>query len=254
MSSRWYINLSVLVLCFLSSCSVKEDRTQCPCRLHLSCDELLISPELDLTLIAESYLAKETLRFDEREKMLMVPRCELQVIAMLGGYGAKVYNGLYNIDLGKQADSLYCSSLSCDCNQDNAYAVVGAKKQFATVYLHLMTGAASSPVRRIIVEGEVNGFDISGMSPTKGAFRCELAPDDFNSCSFRVPRQLDGSLRIIMIDSMGRESQFDAGVRIMESGYDWGKGDLSDILLDVDCVELETGIVINDWKVVEIAA
>ena len=64
----------------------------------------------------------------------------------------------------------------------------------------------------------------------------------------RVPRQEDASLALKIQDVDGYEKTFALGEYIAESGFDWNRPDLQDVLVQIDYARTQVIFTINDWR------
>lgn len=241
------------MLClFLSSCSVKEDRLRCPCRLVIGFDESIESSELSVSV----HSAGETVFEDVLHpalldsRVLLVPRNVVSVISYDPLSELCQDAEIYLIEPGKQCDSIYCGVTIVDCRGDEASAVVSAGKQFATVYLNVIASGSSPTLpESVLVSGDICGLNLATLLPVRGEFFYNTDLDEYRSCSFRVPRQQDSRLSLELSGNTGSTGSIDIGRIISNSGYDWSAESLPDILLDISLAELEAGLIVSDWNV-----
>jgi len=246
-----------LLLLTLVSCSVKEDRGTCPCRLELVFVGGMSFPDVVVNATeGESLRLNETLRVTEPGQSfeMLVPR-GLVSLSAVEKYGrmtdaeASGGTGIIRIRKGFQSDSIYTCHMVVDCTAEQAVASVVTKKQFAGIHLRVMSEemgfSAGSEVR---VRGNVDAFDVETSSPIEGEFEYATVLDDDLCCTFRVPRQLDSSLQLELTDVSGQRHAFAAGRLIELYGYDWKEDALKDILLDIDFSEMDYGITVGDWN------
>ena len=290
----------------LSSCSVKEDRSGCPCWMTVDLSKVAESrrksPEMQSCTeyqevtkslesrqhIAESVVLRLRGNSDEDEvdyavKMTEtvntevgaleyeVPRGSIgvSVIEMpdrVGHDGIAGYDGdKIRIPVGEQMDSLYgffkmyhtrCESVLCD---------VDLHKEFCTVSFTLGDEGYSSPYD-IEVWGNVAGVSAWDLMPVKGDFR--YAPVQKNGVyQVRVPRQVDNSLELVMLEipdhvgydgaQVGHDGGADdervvvdrlpLGEYIARSGYDWAEEDLADVSVALDLEKQQVMITVSGW-------
>ena len=241
----------VLVLLVLASCSVKEDRSGCPCRLEIIFTGEMAFPEVVLSATAgEALRLSETVRVKESGPVheILVPRGMVSLSALEKFGQAAETSGLIRIRKGCQADSVYTCHLDVDCRSEAAEARVATKKQFAAIHLRVMSADMGfSPGAKVRVTGNVDAFDPVTSTPQSGEFEYVTELDDGLACTFRVPRQLDSSLQVEITDVYGRPFPFEAGRYIERYGYDWKEDALKDILLDIDFNDSDYAITIADW-------
>ena len=235
----------------VTSCSVKEDRTPCPCWLGIH-----ITPSLDrgrdLTVSAwdEGRIFSQTVSVadypDAYEQT--VPKGHVTVSAYCGRKVSTEEGGRIIIPHGYDADPVWAHLRMVDCTGEFAKDTVDMCKQWATVYLKIENSSEDEYPYRLAVESDVCGFDIRDLSPVSGPFRCELELDSEESCSFRLPRQRDDSRSVITVYSNGeRLDDLPLYQWIEATGYSWHDRNLKDIYIGVDYVRAEVTLVIQGW-------
>ena len=260
----------------LSSCSVKEDRSGCPCWMTVEmpdmvghdggqvdnddCVVLRLRGNSDEDEVDYSYQVTESVRVDAEVLEYEVPRGSVgvSVIEMPDRVG---YDGIVGHDgdevripVGEQMDSLYgyfrmfytrCESVLCD---------VELHKEFCTVSFTLGDEGYVSPYD-LEVWGNVAGVSAWDLMPLEGDFRFAPSPED-GVYRVRVPRQLDASLELVMLempDQAGHDGEravvdrLPLGEYIARSGYDWTAEDLADVHIALDMEKQQVMITVSDW-------
>ena len=260
----------------LSSCSVKEDRSGCPCWMTVEmpdmvghdggqvdnddCVVLRLRGNSDEDEVDYSYQVTESVRVDAEVLEYEVPRGSVgvSVIEMPDRVG---YDGIVGHDgdevripVGEQMDSLYgyfrmfytrCESVLCD---------VELHKKFCTVSFTLGDEGYVSPYD-LEVWGNVAGVSAWDLMPLEGDFRFAPSPED-GVYRVRVPRQLDASLELVMLempDQAGHDGEravvdrLPLGEYIARSGYDWTAEDLADVHIALDMEKQQVMITVSDW-------
>ena len=148
--------------------------------------------------------------------------------------------------VGEQMDSLYgffkmyhtrCESVLCD---------VDLHKEFCTVSFTLGDEGYSSPYD-IEVWGNVAGVSAWDLIPVKGDFR--YAPMQKNGVyQVRVPRQVDNSLELVMLEDSEIVDRLPLGEYIVRSGYDWTAEDLDDVNVVLDLEMQQVMITVSGWN------
>ena len=246
------------ILLAVASCSVKEDRTDCPCRLDIILSEDISSPSVAVwggNGASRCFDAVIDPVSDGTLYSVSVPRGTLGLHAfeMLGGIGTAGKDFL--ISAGCQADSLYAFCAEVDCSGESAQAAVSTRKQFATVFLRIAyEGDAAAAVSRVSVRGNVCGISAATLSPIAGEFLYETVPDSDGGCTFRLPRQDSGALALDLCFTDGTSSTVDIGTRILSEGYDWSGDALGDILLDLEVgtADISVSVGVCPWEVVDL--
>ena len=248
-----------IALIFLgTACSVKETRTGCPCYLHVS----FSAPDTAGTVLLLGWNGeprfREQVRIEQSRPYWVRPVGKeiLSLAACKGTVQASLDGHQVTIRAGQQADSLYASHLMVDATGDLAYAEVTFRKQFATVFLDIRKPA--DRVRRctFLVEGNTCGFDLLDFAPVPGPFRfTPKVPEGEGIVPFRIPRQLDASMTVTVIQPDAPTARIPLGELIGRLGYRWDTEELQDIYVAVDLVvgTIEIGIAgWEDGKVVQL--
>ena len=280
----------------LSSCSVKEDRSGCPCWMTVDLSDVAESrwksPEVQSCTeyqevtkslesrqhIAESVVLRLRGNSDEDEvdyafKMTEtvntevgaweyeVPRGSVGVSAVALGNeipGQAGYDGIVGHDViaghdgdeiripvGEQMDSLYgffrmfytrCESVLCD---------VELHKEFCTVSFTLGDDGYVSPYD-LEVWGNVAGVSAWDLMPLEGDFRFTPSPED-GVYRVRVPRQVDNSLELVMLEDSEIVDRLPLGEYIARSGYDWTAENLEDVHIALDLENQQVMITVSGW-------
>lgn len=157
-----------------------------------------------------------------------------------GNYGDEI-----RVPVGEQMDSLYgffkmyhtrCESVLCD---------VELHKEFCTVSFTLGEDGYSSPYD-IEVWGNVAGVSAWDLMPVLGEFR--YAPMQKNGVyQVRVPRQVDNSLELVMLEDSEIVDRLPLGEYIARSGYDWTAEDLADVNVALDLEMQQVMITVSGW-------
>lgn len=161
------------------------------------------------------------------------------------GKSAWYHGDEIRIPVGEQMDSLYgffkmyhtrCESVLCD---------VELHKEFCTVSFTLGEEGYSSPYD-IEVWGNVAGVSAWDLMPVLGEFR--YAPMQKNGVyQVRVPRQVDNSLELVMLEDSEIVDRLPLGEYIARSGYDWTAEDLADVNVALDLEMQQVMITVSGW-------
>lgn len=280
--NRFLFVMWMVGMLFLSSCSIKEDRDGCPCWMMVEMpgqaghdgekvgqdgrfpvgagDDgtvvLRLRGNSDEDAVDYEYQVTEAVRVDVGALEYEVPRGSVGVSAVAfgneipgrAGYDGKSagYDGdEIRVPVGEQMDSLYgffkmyhtrCESVLCD---------VELHKEFCTVSFTLGEEGYSSPYD-IEVWGNVAGVSAWDLMPVLGEFR--YAPMQENGVyQVRVPRQVDNSLELVMLEDSEIVDRLPLGEYIARSGYDWTAEDLADVNVALDLKMQQVMITVSGW-------
>ncbi len=242
--------LAVLLLASLSACSIKEDRTVCPCRLVMDFSKI---DTLDVrsvrTLLADGETVISSSSYEAEDFMpelaLDVPRSKIAINVYAGAdHGCVLENGL-QIPLGQDCPELYMHSSLVDAEGESACERIRLHKNFCRMRIEFVNTEGRTYVLRL--KSNVCGYDMGG-SPMEGSFAYEPHMSDGRNCEVRLPRQIDSSLSMEIDDGTGVQKVFSLGGYIAATGYDWAAEDLADIDIVIDWSMTSIRLGVKDWE------
>lgn len=243
---------ALLILC---SCSVLEDRGLCPRLLHidLSARENYICDSVEVRLYStEGRLWRGTVSRNEYEKGLDV-RFECRGDFFINVMDKRI-TALSDVDTdagleivsGGQCPEAYMHFIPCLNDRMELAQKVSISKNYCTVSMDFLAEDLDKYI--IDVQGDISGYSLDG-APCGGEFSYRPEIGSARNCSFRVPRQVDASLRLGIRPKDGGDAHYFAlGSYIGQSGYDWSKKDLDDICISIDYSATRFVIQINGWE------
>lgn len=265
--SRWALVLTgvAAITGLAGSCTVKEDRTNCPCFLYIDLHKL---PEkmrmpnsglwLDVVAHTGSVVKMETISPSDYSApdwvIVSVPKGNTLVSAANGRVHMKPALDGRSITLpeGYEADSLYMHSDIVDCTGESARDTVRLHKQWCTLSLVLESPDALRHYD-FEIQGSWSGISTADLSAIEGKFRTQprrLTPERFE---VRIPRQGDNSLilRLYSENQDGtrgdEEYAYEVGKAIYRAGYDWFRRDLDDVTVKIDVARCDMEVRILPW-------
>ena len=252
----------------LAACSVKEDRTSCPCLLNIITTEAFAplsensSDEWTLTLtgyaeegtIVEECFGKEGLR-DTLE--YPVKKGSVVMMAWLADTGMPVSGRYCLVPEGEQAARLYACSSRIDASGETVYFPVQPHKQFTTITL-LDDTEMDNPFggRTPIVRGRTCGLDLTTLQPVRGSFECRAEPAGHlpeRGFQVRIPRQDDPSLELILeAGDNGTGVQFPIGEVLFAQEFTPADGEMPDYIVWLSAtsstLKVSSIITVRPWK------
>ncbi len=255
------VMLVCLVMGLCISCSLKEDRSECPCMLVLDFSEVDRdrSDSLSLGIVsATGFLHTAVVPSGEYGDLyrVEVPKGEVWVNV----YGVDSWSEEFESALSEDNSSIYIP-YGEECPEVRSFSlhtILSAETVTVPVELHknycrlsiTMVYEGELPMQ-ISILGDVCGYDKEG-SPVSGAFLYEPMGSE-GLFYVRIPRQTDSTLRLNLSDEEEVLREFAIGEYIIESGYDWLAEDLDDVWIEVDYTKTLVTITVGDWtKIVEI--
>ena len=248
-----YIKAAALLATTLvaASCSIKEDRSPCPCWLVMD----ITGCASHTTEISLSAWSTENL-FSDKVSVADYPDVYERTVTK-GMVATSAYCGLGEskaqgsriiIPEGYQADMLKVHTNLVDCTGEFAKDSVQLNRQYATVYMSMKDESAKDVLHTMEVRGEVCGIDYVTLEPVEGPFRYRTEANDEGIWSFRLPRQKEScGLSLVTFEEGTPKDDLPLDEWILKSGYSWLDKDLKDIYINVDYAIGKVSVVIQGW-------
>ena len=209
----------VITMVLLSACSVKEDRTSCPCLLTLDFSETdtLNVPSVLIFLDNGTVSYEYALQAGEfmPDVTMNVPKSEISL---------NIHSGLEeNYDLskgivipyGEESPCLYSYCSALDTSGETAREVVEMRKNHCKLTM-LFKNEELNPFS-LCLKGNVAVYDLSGM-PLEGAFSYEMPLAEDGGYKAVLPRQKDTSLLLEIDDGTDVLKRFALGEYLAGGG------------------------------------
>ena len=243
------IFFTALLFAVFARCSVKEDRSPCPCMLVLDlsgCGR----DTLGLRLIASGETVLSDTITGQFSYKAAVPRGPLEVILTagtdVGGRIVQAPDGSLEIPYGEGCPHLWISRGSIIAQGEAVYHSPSLHKEFCNITMNVHNlPSAPSVLPTVRLHGNVKGYD-PDLRPVEGPFSVDIATAG-GVCQAAVPRQEDGSLMLDIV-SEGVVRSFAVGELILADGYDWGAADLADITVFIDYATPVLSLVVTPYK------
>jgi len=246
------------------SCTVKEDRMECPVYLHFE----KVGNPYQCGGDAEVYgFTKHgsVPALKERRSLAVLLAGEevfplskgtgvVTVIASKGSMTGSVNTAHeYRIPEGRQMDRIYALSERIETTEDDCWVGGRLLRQFADVTMTMSYLQGQPCPFDLTVLGPSAGFDVRTLSPVEGRFRLDLESEPDASYRFRLPRQeRDGRLFLELRAPGSSEPLHTMALSdyLDKVGYDWTADDLPEISLDVDFARLSVTVTVAGWDYV----
>lgn len=247
---RKKILLSFIVLAFFAGCSVKEDRTGCPCTVMIDFSGLDVSghPYVEVAAFSDGVQAhSDTVRQEKyMDSYSFTISGDAAVLDLYHGWTEDGLDGKgFVVEPGVQFPELYLQACNLDTGGERTEVEADLHKVYCKVTLYLNTEGAYP--YDLMVSGGVTGYDLSGRM-VYGAFEYSPEPDNGGVCSVCVPRQTDSTLRLAIREADNTLREFAIGEYILASGYDWSAEDLEDIDIEIDYAKTDVSFTVNGWE------
>ena len=244
--------LLTLTILLAISCSIKEDRSPCPCWLSIDLsrctqESVTIAAWADSELFSERVSVQDYRSKGSYEKT--VPRGHVNTSVVYGERDMQRTGPMLTIPLGHDCDSLWAHAASIECLGENAMDTAVLHKQFARVFMSVEIPIGHEYPYTFTICSDVSGTDLRDLSPVEGDFRVDLSLDMDNVCMFCLPRQKEdgGALRLLIHDNGEVIETIPLAEWISRMGYNWRSIDLEDIYIGVDYARAEVSISIRGW-------
>lgn len=244
----------------LCSCSVKEDRSGCPCYVCLSVDDFIRAGFSEATVAfsqgADSF--REDMRLAEYaggvyEKAF--PRRTARLSVLAGMNDSMVSGNTLTVPYGLEADPIwmFCGTLDCAGDEEHVRAV--PYKQYCNLTIVL----AGLPVGTgydcdLKLHASDGAMDIYTGTPLAVEYCATARKGADGVFSVRIPRQSGDEIFLEISGWVSPEgetmagSMVDLGREFRESGYDWTRKSLSDASAVVDYAGASVSLSVEDWN------
>ena len=250
---------SRLLAIFLSlaaiSCSIKEDRTDCPCYLDIS-----LLRQIGIT--AQEYKAwcsvwsEETLLYAGQMDWPYDSTCTLESRVRPKGMVRVVVSshGSVTARVGEQMPELYASCTEVDCTSETASLILGGLDKR---HCRLMLSLSEEAYRKrqgisVTVEAPYCGVLLPSLRPASGGFSFTATFDEMGKAEIVIPPQAGPGLRIKTLLDGKTSSTLDLYALMKENLYNWENLNLSDFSCELSLNSLTHAFEISDWNVIEI--
>ena len=240
--------LCSVIIVSIASCSIKEDRSECPCvltvTLHETTGKVMISGWSDGRRIIN-----DILKPDDKEctAKYRVPRDRCVISAFRGYEELVLSNDVLLIPEGSQMSCLYACASVIDTDSETSVYKVNFKKNHVKVNLSFRNSDTGLCPYNIQVRGTVAGIEMKTLSPVRGSFVCTPETNDGKGYEFVIPRQMDESLSVDLMRGNEKYDTIALGRIIASTGYDWTADELADIDLVIDLPRGEISITVSGW-------
>ena len=239
-------------LTLAASCSIKEDRSPCPCWLSIDLsrcaqNSVTVSAWGEDEIFSERVAVHDYQEADSYEKT--VPKGYVNTSVITGEREMKRSGARLIIPMGHDADSIYAHARSVECFGEFAKDTAVLHKQFARVFMSVEIPQGHDYPYTFKVCSDVCGMDMRDLSPLEGEYLIDIKLNEENICMFCLPRQKEngGTLRILIYQGSEVIETIPLAEWINQMGYSWIRKDLEDIYIGVDYAKAEVNISIKGW-------
>ncbi len=233
----------------MTGCSIKEDRSECPCWLNLDLSRVCLEEgdSLGVFITSETgWLYSEWM--DETsllsDYVVETPRTSLRLVSWCGGEGMISRSGLV-IPLGRSCPEVYTHMSDVDATGEFAYDTLAMRKNHCVVSLAFRYETDADV--KLTMRGSVCGYDRVGL-PLEGDFRATAVKTSESGLpQVILPRQCGGELFLDVEGMSGNVRTFPLSGYIEAIGYDWTAPDLDDMRITIDIVRTTITLNVLGW-------
>lgn len=230
------------------ACSIKEDRSSCPCMLTVDFPEAAAKVMMNCWN-QERRIIDDVLELDGEKciRKYHVPKGSCTVSAIEGYEGLEVSGEVLLIPEGKQMSCLYACASDVATDGETAEYKVDFKKNYVKVNLCFSGSETGLCPYDLLVRSNVAGLEMRTLAPVIGTFTCTPEISEAKGYQFIIPRQLDETLLIDLMQGAEIYDTIILGRIIASTGYDWTAEELADIDLVIDLSKREISITVSGW-------
>lgn len=240
--------LGLVVLWILAvSCTILENRRDCPCQLDLdlSGESCGVYDTLAVMVRGASFVFEEEVprsKFASLYPVMVAERSVVSLAVVPKNFASLWKDGRCCAVVGKPFPALYSFHAKVDCAPSYQSQTVQIHKNHCILNLRFTDPQDYDYVLR----SNTAGIETGG-SCAFGEFFLPLFPDAAGECRACIPRQGDDSLVLEISDAVGVKRSFALGNIIAQSGYDWAAEDLQDIFLTIDYSAMSVKLRLSLW-------
>ena len=248
--------LCLVVILLPCSCTVKENRSDCPCDLLVlpaekleSEGSVVVSLVQDGAVVGQEMLGREDF---EAGKCLMTVNRRPTTVTVFSGITSMSLQGGRKLSIrsAQQCDELFTSTSDAKPSGDSFECQVCLHKNFARLFLTVLNLRNGMDMR---ITGTVSGYDILDTEPCEGDFNIPAERGDAaRGCCIRLPRQTDESLALEVSVRGVTVKTVPLGSIIAATGYSFKDEDLMDIVMTVDLEKSYASVTVGDWDSITI--
>lgn len=241
-----------LLLCFLTGCSIKEDRVDCPSQLIVDCsgfqkvsDSVAVLCWNKDSLVFSIHLGEDGGNWVVTQS---VPREKLTVSVVGGIEHSLIKDDFIYAPARSQFDSLYCNSAEIECSSEENVLNVVPHRQFSRV---LITSLNNCPYS-FLVRSNTSGIYLRDFSSCElaGAFAYEFTPVYQGIWQVNIPRHSfeNNSLYLCALIDNEIKVTLPLSKILRDNHYDWEAQELADIIVDFNYTEQNAWFTMEHWS------
>ena len=245
------------------SCSIKEDRSECPCLIHMDYSEVMSdrrllssnSPDSLLVIIRGLHSSIERPSEHPEGGRIFVSRTASLLSCYIGMTESRMSFGRNRlvIPVGEDADALFSFHRYLELGPDTEEVFVTpvmCYEHTSVILAFPREDGARDADRRLVVTSSSCGLDLDTGEVIEGEFSCEMRRHGDCSWQFFMPRQ---ARRDVRIEAPGRDGgvmfSVDLASELVKAGYDFQAESLPPVVVvSMSSDFVPTGVRILDWE------
>lgn len=249
---KWKLSEVLAIICCIilyGGCSVKEDRTACPCRILLDfsgVDTSVVTAVDILVNASGGFVHEKCLQADDLTAIhtVSVPQGTVNINVSAGADGMVSDDGTLVIPYGSECPEVYMHCSGFEALGELVRHDVSLKKDHCVLTVYVK--ADEEFPFDLSLRGNVNGFTRLG-NPSEGKFMCSAGYGSDGGFRAVIPRQIDSSLKLEVNDGSEMLKVFALGEYLEASGYDWGAVNLENVTVSLDYSLTRLTVLVEGW-------
>ena len=246
----------------LPSCSVKEERGECPVYVTVLTERFIQNGYSDgiVSFHALEPIDREAINFLSyigKGFRQACPRDYARAAVLSGLEYERIDATTLYVPYGRRAGRVWSYGETFSAQEDEYRIEAVPHKQYCLVKFLFGDGEQAPPDYpwRVRIRAACNGLNIYTAEPLEGEYCCPVGPDAEGEWYAVIPRQKRNDLLLeVFVPEAGEPSggrteyEIDLGERFEEKGYDWSQADLADIAVRVGFTSAGIRIEVLDWN------
>ena len=236
-------------LLLTSACSVREDRSDCPCQLELDLQAFSgFADRVTVSVWEGTAASQETVRTDSIY-MRALPKGVFDASVWTGADAGRIDGTRLVLPPDGRPDSLRLFRTRLDCRREVCRERVEPFRQFARIRLEIETEPGTAFPYRLRVESDYCGLDLRDLRPIPGGHTFALPQLGASHYVFDLLRHdPDTGVRIGIWDGATRLSSLPLAEWLQAVGYNWESPDLAPVRLALDYGRSIVRIHMEGWQ------
>lgn len=236
-------------LLLTSACSVREDRSGCPCRLELDLQTFSgFADRVTVSVWEGTAAGQETVRTDSIH-VRALPKGVFEVSVWTGADAGRIDGTRLVLPPDGRPDSLRLFRTRLDCRREVCREQAEPFRQFARIRLEIETEPGTAFPYRLRVESDYCGLDLRDLRPIPGGHTFALPQLGEGHYVFDLLRHgADTRVRLSVWEEREHIAFLPLNEWLRAAGYDWEAPDLAPVRLTLDYGRSIVRIHMEGWQ------